>query len=78
MVYTEAEAKHHWCPFSFVVTERGSGGVNREFAPGQPTAQFIAPATCCIASQCMMWREVVASQADEEPRGYCGLGGADQ
>jgi hypothetical protein len=72
---TESEARTKWCAFAGSRTVRGqvSGDARNEvwdvhnyFGPDQPHLT-----TCCIASDCMMWRWRWMSKEN----GYYGLGG---
>ena len=63
---TEDEAKTKWCPHARKVFPYSE-------APAHNREADDAPATKCIASECMAWlREPVV---DDRKRGYCGLGG---
>lgn len=71
---TPDEARKRWCPLA--VTGIYSSNRHRDGTP--------APASYCIADDCMAWRwslsprqaERSAAYGKTEPYGYCGLAGA--
>lgn len=76
-MHTEEQAKTKWCPETRALQYQGSGSVNR---------RTDSP---CIASGCMHWRWLKASQhpsglgylgdgtpSDDRAQGYCGLSGS--
>lgn len=81
---TEQEAKKKWCPFARLATQLNErtpincGGHNRSVFWNGPLDEDVVnnPEFCrCIASDCMAWRNIKASQKRFKPRGYCGLAG---
>ncbi len=87
MILTEKEAKTKWCPEVRMIDEReefkNQNSSNRTFSVLEeldPNPSF----SCCIASDCMMWRykeyeyvkvENVAPSDKKTLEGYCGLAG---
>lgn len=76
----EEEARTKWCPMVQVIPIRESFMQNRDIQETEP-ANY-----CCIASDCMMWREHKQLRGDitglgsanatfETVGGYCGLAG---
>jgi len=84
---TESEARKKWCPFARVTDENAVfPPANRMVMSGGRMADM-GPEICCIASDCMAWRETSnrsQEQAEKEclhnfsgeaNDGYCGLAG---
>ena len=66
---TEDEAKTKWCPMvRFVVSSEDQNSANRW--EGCPVPEIC----CCLASDCMMWREQW-KRAEVSSNGYCGFSG---
>lgn len=81
---TEHEAKMKWCPM--VRAGEGSTTRNRSDRDGRISKEpgFGIVWNCCIASNCMMWRQEalfgagrIAEEERSKTRGYCGLAGKD-
>jgi hypothetical protein len=65
--YTEAQARHLWCPMVRFTVDSEDSACNRW--SGIPEEISNPPQCRCIASQCAMWRWLT------NETGYCGLGG---
>jgi len=64
VILTEEEAKKKWCPFA---REGLQFGGPHGVAAGN---------NCCIASDCMMWRQLAHQEGLDpqfKPPGFCGL-----
>ena len=75
MLLTEEQAREKWCPEARCAIK---GDEDAIFAYGinrWPKAHERLTGTCCIASDCMMWRWEGGIYPDEDKRGFCGLGG---
>lgn len=72
MVVAEEEAKTKWCPHARVFetddSGRGVGGLNEKY----DVRLGMVLKSKCIASACMMWREV---KTTGKKLGFCGLAG---
>jgi hypothetical protein len=81
-MYTEDEAKTHWCPFTQVAESAlpghmvGNRGA-RQIRGDEDAAQLFR----CLASRCAAWRWDPLTRYQDEPgkvrdvSGYCGLAG---
>jgi hypothetical protein len=73
---TKEEAKTKWCPMVRITTV-GGGSTNRDELMVGKTGDLVN----CIASDCMMWRQLPLEKwvwdedGHKRPSGYCGLGG---
>jgi hypothetical protein len=77
MVCTEEEAKKKWCPMARVSMIPNGASIalasNRDISLLVPPNSFDpnTDVTKCLASGCMMWREISTLQTGHE--GRCGL-----
>jgi hypothetical protein len=74
-MYNDNEAKAKWCPMVRHSTTDTKGlGVPAYNRYGLSSKAISNPETSrCIASDCMMWREI--SVGEQKGKGYCGLAG---
>lgn len=56
MLYTEAEAKKKWCPFSRTAFQYRAGAGNGDCMIVANRAETDEPLSLCLASGCMAWR----------------------